>query len=88
MTLTTCIAEIYNKLYNTTLKLLKTASSIGFIKKDLYNKVTLRFAQINGQFINKQDQVDAQRKLMQSHLNRTGTGARTGIIRYRKLSLV
>ena len=68
--LTTSTAEIYNKLYNTTSKLHKSASSIGFIKKTLYHKVTPKFAQINGQFINKQDQIDAERKLMLSHLNR------------------
>ena len=31
--LTTRIAEIYNKLYNTTSKLRKSTSSIGFMKK-------------------------------------------------------
>ena len=38
-------------------KLHKRASTIGFIKKILYIKVTARLAQINGQSINKQDQV-------------------------------
>ena len=67
---TSSTAEIYNKLYNTTSKLHKSASSIGFIKKPLYHKVTPKFAQINSQFINKQDQIDAEQKLMLSHLNR------------------
>ena len=31
--LTACIDARYKRLYNTTLKLYKTASSIGFIKK-------------------------------------------------------
>ena len=57
--LTTYIAKIYNKLYNTTSKLHKSASSLGFIKKALHHKVTPKFAQISGQFINKQDQIDA-----------------------------
>ena len=48
----------------------KSASSIGFIKKALHHKVTPKFAQINAQFINKQDQIDSQRKLMLSHVNR------------------
>ena len=68
--LTTRIAEIYNKLYNTISKLHKLASSIGFIKKALHHKVIPKFAQINGQFINKQDHIDAERKLMLSHFNR------------------
>ena len=56
--LTTRIAEIYNKLYNTTAKLRKSASSIGFIKKALQHKLTPKFVPINGQFINEQDQID------------------------------
>ena len=68
--LTTHIAEIYNKLYNTTSKLHISAWRIAFIKKALQHQVTPKFAQINGQFINKQDQIDAQRKLMLSHLNK------------------
>ena len=68
--LTSRITEIHNELYNTTSKLHKSASSIGFIKKALHHKVTLRFTQISGQFINKQDQIDADRKLMLSQLNR------------------
>ena len=67
---TTRIAEIYNKLYNTTSKLHKSASSIGFIKKALHHKVTPKFAQISSQFINKQHQIDAEQKLMLSHFNR------------------
>ena len=64
------IGEMYHKLYNTISKLHKSASSIGFIKKALHHKVTPKFAQINGQFINKQDQNDAEQKLMLSHSNR------------------
>ena len=66
----TRIAEIYNKLDNTTSKLHKSGPSIGLKKKAPYHKVTQKFAQISGQFINKQDQIDAERKLMLSHLNR------------------
>ena len=57
--LTARIAEIYNKLYNITSKLNKSVSSIGFIKKALHHKITPKFAQINDQFINNQDQIDA-----------------------------
>ena len=63
-------STIRYKLYNTTSKLHKSASSVGLIKKALHHKVTPKFAQINGQFINKQDQIDAEQKLMLSHLNR------------------
>ena len=38
-------------------------------RKALYIKVTPRFAQINGFFINKKDQVEAEGKLMLSHQN-------------------
>ena len=38
---------MFNKPHNTKRKLHKTASSIGFIKKALYNKLAPRFAQIN-----------------------------------------
>ena len=61
--LTARIAKIYNKLYNTTSKLYISASSIDFIKKVLRHKVTPKFAKINGQFISKQDQIDAKQKL-------------------------
>ena len=68
--LTTRIAEIYNTIYNTASKLHKLASSIGFFRKALHHKVTPKFAEINDRFINKQDQIDAERKLMLSHLIR------------------
>ena len=42
--LTIHIAKINNKLYNTTSKLHKSASSIGFIKKALHHKVTPKVA--------------------------------------------
>ena len=58
--LTTCIVEVYEELYNTTSRLHKSASSTGFIKKALHHKVTTKFPQINGRFINKQDQINAE----------------------------
>ena len=64
------IDQIYSKLYKTKSKLNKAASRIGFIKQNFYNKVAPRFARINGKFINKQDQVDAEQKLMLLHLSR------------------
>lgn len=38
-------------------------------RKALYIKATPRFTQINGYFINKKDQVEAEGKLMLSHQN-------------------
>ena len=68
--LTIRIAEIYKKLYNITSKLYISASNISFIKKALDHKVRPNFAQINGQFINKQDKTPTGRKLMLLHLNK------------------
>ena len=58
------ITETFKRLYNTTSKLHKATSSIKFIKKALYNKVTPSFGQISGQFIDKQDQIHAEQNLM------------------------
>ena len=40
------------------------------VKKARHQKVTSKFAKIVGQITGKQDQTDAVRKLMPSHLNR------------------
>ena len=56
--LTICIVEIYNKLYNATSKLQKSASNIGFIKKEVHLKVTPKF-RLAPQFIDKQHKIDA-----------------------------
>ena len=62
------IANIYNKFIKVTSKLRKKSSSTGFIKKALHHNVTLTFAKIRGQFVNNKDQLDAERKLIISHL--------------------
>ena len=62
------IADIYNEFIKVTSKLHKTSSSIGFIKKALHHNMTLTFAEIKRQFVNNKDQLDAERKLMISHL--------------------
>ena len=61
--------DIYNKCIKVTSKLHKTSSSFGFIKKALHHNVTPTFAKIRGQFVNNKDELDAERKLMISHLN-------------------
>ena len=63
------IADIHNKLYSITSKLHKTESSIGFIKKALHNNVIPKFAQIKGQFVSRHQYIQAEGKLMLSHLN-------------------
>ena len=55
-------------MYYSNENLHKTSSSIGFIKKVLHHNVTPTFAKIRGQFLNNKDQLDAERKLMISHL--------------------
>ena len=62
------IADIYNKFIKVTSKLHKTSSSIGFIKKALHHNVTPMFVKVRGQFVNNKDQLDAERKLIISHL--------------------
>ena len=63
------IATLYNKLKYTTSKIQKTASSIGFIDQALRNNFTPKFAKVVGQFINQKDQLDVERKLLNSHLH-------------------
>ena len=62
------IAELYNELFKLSIKLHQTSASIGFIKKSLHLDVTPKFAKIKGQFINKDDQIQAERKLLVSHV--------------------
>ena len=62
------IATLYNKLKYITSKIQKTASSIGFIDYALTNNITPTFARITVQFINQKDRLDAERKLLFSHL--------------------
>ena len=64
------ITDIYNKLHSITSKLHKTASSIGFIKKALHNNVIPKLAQIKEQLVNRYVHIQAEQKLMLSHLNR------------------
>ena len=63
------IAVIYKDLRNVTSKLHRTAGSIDFIKKALYHDVIPKFARVNGNFINKNDQYKSERSVLCSHLN-------------------
>ena len=62
------IAKHYTKLKSVTSKIQRTKSSIAFIQKTLYYKVTLTFAKVKGQFINLKDQRSAVKKVLLSHL--------------------
>ena len=48
------IAEIYYRLYKLSLKLHNTASSIGFIRKAIYNQVTPNFVKVQGHFLREE----------------------------------
>ena len=60
----------------------KTTASIGFIKKALCNNVTPKFATIKGQFLQKADQIQAQRLLMCTHLKQHGIQCKSLIREY------
>ena len=47
----------------------KTAGSIGFIKKALCHEITPKFAQVQGNFINKKNKYKAEKVYFLSHLN-------------------
>ena len=63
------IAVIYKDLRNVLSKLHRSAGSIGFIKKALFNEVTPNFAQDRGNFISKIDKCKSERSIFLSHLN-------------------
>ena len=60
---TNSITDIYK-----TSKLHEIPSRTDFIKKALQHYVTPTSAKIRGQFVNNKDQIDAEQKLMISHL--------------------
>ena len=47
----------------------KTAGSIGFIRKALCHEMTPKFAQVQGNFINKKNKYKAEKVYFLSHLN-------------------
>jgi len=64
------VAEDTKKLTSLTLKLQKTASSTGFIKKALHYEVIPKFAQIKGQFITKKDHWFCCHRILSSNLQK------------------
>ena len=62
------IATTYSKLQYFTSKLHRTASSIGFIKKALWLRVTPTFAKVKGNFANEKHRYSAVQKILQTSL--------------------
>ena len=61
------IAVLYNNLYWLSVKLHKSSSSVGSIKKCLNLNVIAKFATLRGQFLNKNEIHAAERNLLISH---------------------
>ena len=59
----TRIAVIYKDLRYVMSKLHRSAASIGFTKKALFNEITPKFAQVRGNFINKNDKYKSERSI-------------------------
>ena len=84
------MANLLNEFITTnsikvTSKLHKILSSIGFIKKALHYSVTPTFPKIGGQFLNNKDQLDAEQKLMISHLTQHDLKLKEITIKHRTL---
>ena len=60
-------AVLYNNLYWLSMKLHKSSSSIGFIKKCLYLNVIPKFATLRGKFLSKNERHATERNLLVSH---------------------
>ena len=64
------VAANYNNLRKIISKLHKLSSSVGFIKKSLFNNITPTFAKVKGQFINKNTKLNAEKEVMKNHLSK------------------
>ena len=60
-------AVLYNNLYWLSMKLHKSSSSIGFVKKCLYLNVIPKFATLQGKFLSKNERHATERNLLVSH---------------------
>ena len=63
------IVRLHNSLHKIILKLHKSSSSIGFILKCLFKKVTPKFTKVKGQFLRKADTWEAEKAILKSHLS-------------------
>ena len=59
----------HNSLYKIVLKLHKSSSSIGFILKCLFKKVTPQFVKVKGQFLRKANIWEAGKAILKSRLS-------------------
>ena len=84
------MANLLNEFITTnsikvTSKLHKILSTTGFVKKALHYSVTPTFPKIGGQFLNNKDQLDAEQKLMISHLTQHDLKLKEITIKHRTL---
>ena len=62
------IAVLRSSILSTTIKLQKTAASIGFVQYALHNGLTPTFARVKGNFRNKRDKRRAEESILKSEL--------------------
>ena len=63
------VAIMYKHLRSVTSKLHRTSGSISFTKKALYHEIIPKFARVNSNSMNKNDQYKSKRSILSSHLN-------------------
>ena len=80
------IAVLYNDLYWLSVKLHKSSSSIGFIKKCLYLNVIPKFATLRGQFLSKNERYAAERNLLVSHSTKHINDLKQLLLKHRKIT--
>ena len=78
------IAVLYNGLYWLSVKLHKSSSSIGFIKKCLNLNVIAKFATLRGQFLNKNERHPAERNLFISRSTKHVNDLKELLLKHRK----
>ena len=64
------MATYYNKLKKNISKLIKSSSSVVFIKKTLHNNTTPTFAKIKGRFSNTSTKSNVEKDLMRGQINK------------------
>ena len=80
------IEFLYNDLYWLSVKLHKSSSSIGFIKKCLYLIVILKFATLRGYFLSKNERHAAERNLLVSHSTKHINDLKQLFLKHRKIT--
>ena len=80
------IAVLYNDLYWLSVKLHKSSSSFGFIKKRLYLKVITKFSTLWGQFLSKNGRHAAKQNLFVSHSTKDINDLKQLLLKHRKIT--